>query len=366
MQPLSDAAQGRAYIYGLYQNQYNEVLKPAIKYFRQAQDSFSQGMNLARNRAPLTYDVIKHRFVDGIGAGGMLPFDTTAKWKRDHLIHQIDQFAIYLFNDDERKQECVKAYLHQKLGGITPFEYIHRGDLAKEDKVWKLLNKVENKKFLSCEEKAEKKEYLASDAYKIDQIDKQIEVLNRDLQQKEQDIPDIFLNLDPVIVKVEARLERPISDNGGRALRAILEALNKIKQRHTNGQRLRDLSFQEMLKEGKNYRNCLDDYRDIDQIYRYLEGCDVLRQQKLKLEEERRALLGEDEVVPVVVEGNDALVDGEPVEDAEILADPVIREENNALDEDKPPQKTSWISRLFSPVANFFISLWRWLKNLFS
>lgn len=377
------AINGRRLLFDQYQNHYDLGLKPAIDKFRKAGRNFSDSLYIFNNGGDLQYNLNTHTF-ERAYIVDKPSFERTSLWERDHVIHCINTFAKELFGFDKDKQECVKAYMYQKLGVLQADEFVLDGKNVNENKIWKFFQKVEDGKLKSCEEKAEKKAYLNSDQYKIDQINEEIQDIDTRLDQMLDNQENIFDNLDDLIGQINERLSRGISDNGKKALGNLLKAFQNLKRGFEQGKSLAGIDFQMFSNEGQSYKNCFPDgvSSEIDKVYHFLERFNAPLTKKINLMKQLEAIQGKREQNDIPVHNpNPFQLDEEDVIDFE----PLIEEDDNVIEEgninqakkrnenDQPkekvrrnknnPKKTSWFSKAFSSIARFFSSIWRWLTK---
>ncbi|CCB92046.1 putative uncharacterized protein [Waddlia chondrophila 2032/99] len=402
---------GREYLYQQYNNsQYESHVKPAIDRYRDLSDLFSKNMDLCRNGAKLFYDSKSHKFFQGFGNCSA---QNEFVWRRDHILYRIREFSAALFGSDAEKQECVKAYLYHKLGVQSEQDYIHSGEVN-DDKIWKLFGKLEEKRFLTCEEKERKQAYLASDEYKIEVLTKELEEIQKGIQEKEEYFFQTLINeemLNGIIERIEERLKKGISSIGRESLQNVLQAIKEIRKGRENDTSLSEIKFQMLFENGNNYRNCLNKYDDIDRIYECLEELDekfLIRRNEIneQLSDLQEKPLVHDapdlDLVEDLVDDHQlpSLNGAQKIEEKEELNDlqekpPVhdapdldlvddhqlpglngaqkIEEEEELNDRREDPvevnaerkKKISWFSGVINAIGGFFRSAWNGFLNLF-
>lgn len=147
---------GRGYLYQLYLEE-PELVKQAVFDFNEAFIRFGAYINEVKNLTPISYSRVTHQFVS-IPYGDFLNWDTEDLWNRDQIIFRIDQFARTLFSENPILCASVKALLYKKsTGGLLYPEYIERGDLRNYAHLTKFFRKIEEDRFLSSQEKREKR-----------------------------------------------------------------------------------------------------------------------------------------------------------------------------------------------------------------
>ncbi|WP_063124712.1 hypothetical protein [Waddlia chondrophila] len=333
---------GREYLYQQYNNgQYESHVKPAIDRYRNLSDLFSQNMDLCRNGAGRFYDSKSHKFFQGFGNYSV---QNESVWGRDHILYRIREFSAALFGSDAEKQECVKAYLYHKLGVQSEQDYIHSGEVN-DDKIWKLFGKLEEKRFLTCEEKERKQAYLASDEYTIKMLTEELEEIQKGIQEKEEYFFQTLINeemLNGIIKRIEERLKKNISPNGRESLQNVLQAIKEIRKGRENNTSLSEIKFQMLFKNGNSYRNCLGQSGDIDRIYECLEELD------------EKFLIRRDQIIRQL---NDLQEKPVVIDDLQPIPNEAQKVEKN--------EQTSWLSGVINAILGFFRSAWNWFLNLF-
>lgn len=387
MQP-SNANLGRGYIYELYSSDQSASLTEAIDQYFHSTSVFHANVGFISNGAGFTYDIHGHTF-EQVAYSGIPDPKTLANWERDHIIHKINEFSASIFQDSYQKQVYVKAYLLQQLGGQNADQFKKNGQCKNEKNIINLFDEIKEQRFISNEDLAEEEEYLKSDQYKIDQLNKQIveqeQHIQRCIRYFEHDRP----TLPGIKGRVEDRLRSHLSSRGRENLQKIVTACSNIIEGYQSGRDISRIDFQMLLEAGRHYRNCLDQYKDIDSLYDSLAKLNGYLDKRAGLEQQLQELLSakEEPVVDELFDVGDALLVDQPlvleddpvagqdlnVEDdlvldelLEIDDDPVVIEqlkiEDNQAVED---QNTSWIMSFFGSIADTFASIFRWFTNLF-